>query len=496
MKIPNMDVCLKPALVSFYIQLAFLPIFLGFVDYHHEADASDQHNSVHYVFGGNRPESNIINVYYNLFQDVHVMIYIGFGFLMTFLKRYGFSAVGFNFLLASLIVQWALICEGFYDMEDNKIKISIVSLLRADVAAATVLITMGALLGRTSYIQLLLIGIIEIAVFTGNSYLGSHIFKVTDAGDSIFVHAFGAYFGLAVSYVLARRTKEWTEANPMEGSSYTSDLFAMIGTVFLWMFWPSFNSAEQTGDDQQRAVINTYLSLCACCVTSYAMSAMLTSEHKFDMVHIQNSTLAGGVAIGTAANLMVQPWGAMLIGCIAGIISVCGYSMLTPWIDSKLKIHDTCGVHNLHGMPAVLAALVGALMAGLASEDQYKMSLYQIFPAMAAVDAKATAEYPFLQPGDGRTNLTQAGFQLAAIAATIAIAIVSGAITGLIVSSLGVSPKSGYADDQFWLIHEPHSEHSSHEGTLKLETVSETIDKSSPIGKRLAQGRETDEDFY
>lgn len=29
------------------------------------------------------------------------------------------------------------------------------------------------------------------------------------------------------------------------------------GTVFLWMFWPSFNSAEQTGDDQQRAVINT-----------------------------------------------------------------------------------------------------------------------------------------------------------------------------------------------------------------------------------------------
>lgn len=61
-----------------------------------------------------------------MFQDVHVMIYIGFGFLMTFLKRYGFSAVGFNFLLASLIVQWALICEGFYDMEDNKIKISIV----------------------------------------------------------------------------------------------------------------------------------------------------------------------------------------------------------------------------------------------------------------------------------------------------------------------------------------------------------------------------------
>lgn len=47
-----------------------------------------------------------------VFQDVHVMIFIGFGFLMTFLRKYGFSAVGFNFLLAAAIVQWALICNG------------------------------------------------------------------------------------------------------------------------------------------------------------------------------------------------------------------------------------------------------------------------------------------------------------------------------------------------------------------------------------------------
>ena len=34
-----------------------------------------------------------IDHYYPLYQDVHVMMFIGFGFLMTFLHKYGFSAV-------------------------------------------------------------------------------------------------------------------------------------------------------------------------------------------------------------------------------------------------------------------------------------------------------------------------------------------------------------------------------------------------------------------
>lgn len=41
------------------------------------------------------------------------MVFVGFGFLMAFLQRYGFSSVGFTFLLAALALQWATLVQGF-----------------------------------------------------------------------------------------------------------------------------------------------------------------------------------------------------------------------------------------------------------------------------------------------------------------------------------------------------------------------------------------------
>lgn len=47
------------------------------------------------------------------------------------------------------------------------------------------------------------------------------------------------------------------------------------------------------------------------------------------MVHVQNSTLAGGVAVGSVCNLLIGPHGAVLIGIVAGTISVLGYRYLS-----------------------------------------------------------------------------------------------------------------------------------------------------------------------
>lgn len=50
------------------------------------------------------------------------MIYIGFGFLMTFLRKYGYSATGYTLFLAALVVQWSILVKGFFHMEDGKIR--------------------------------------------------------------------------------------------------------------------------------------------------------------------------------------------------------------------------------------------------------------------------------------------------------------------------------------------------------------------------------------
>ena len=44
---------------------------------------------------------------------------------------------------------------------------------------------------------------------------------------------------------------------------------------------------------------------------------------------------------------------------------------LQPILNSKINLHDTCGVNNLHGMPGILGALAGAVAAGFATVEGY-----------------------------------------------------------------------------------------------------------------------------
>lgn len=379
-----------------------------------------------------KADNELKGLKYSMFQDVHVMIFVGFGFLMTFLARYGFGAVGFNFLISALAIQWAVILNELIHGHDY-IAVGIENLLAADFATAAVLISFGAVLGKASALQLLVMTILELILFHVNEIIGRKHLMAVDAGDSIFVHAFGAYFGLAVARVLF---KPGHNDHPKETSVYHSDLFAMIGSIFLWLFWPSFNSGGLEGEDRHRAVVNTYLALGACCVTAFAVSALVDKKGKLNMVHVQNSTLAGGVAVGAIGNFVIQPWGAILVGIVAAIVSVLGYQYLTPFLASRLGIHDTCGVHNLHGMPAVIAALGSVIAAAVATKENYQDSLKTVFNEAKEFSAG-----------------NQAGYQLAALAVTLVFAIVGGAITGFIMRiPIWGQQQELFEDAEAWLL--------------------------------------------
>jgi len=393
------------------------------------------------VTSGGAKDANGQMDHYARFQDVHVMIFVGFGFLMTFLRKYGFSAVSLNMLVAAFSIQWYIIAGGFihklckpWDDKalESKIEINLELLVLSDFAAAAVLITMGGLLGKVSHQQLLVITFFEIIFFSFNEAINIEQFKTTDMGGSVVLHTFGAYFGLAASWVLTTpEAKEHTD----NGSSKSSDLFSMIGTIFLWMYWPSFNSALAPADQAQRCVINTVLSItgscCAAFITSYYMRG-----GKFNMVDIQNATLAGGVAIGTACSMAISPGGAIFVGLTAGLLSVVGYSVIAPFLERTIGLHDTCGIHNLHGMPGVLAGVVGAIVTACATDDDYQGN------------ANVAATFPgrFDETGEIRSAGSQAGYQIGYLFSTLAMAIVSGIVTGYIAKFAARGPVTLFDD--------------------------------------------------
>ena len=70
-------------------------------------------------------DEHITEISFAAFQDVHVMIFIGFGFLMTFLKKYGLSAVSLNMMIAVICLQWATLVIGFFHMHNGKIHLNL-----------------------------------------------------------------------------------------------------------------------------------------------------------------------------------------------------------------------------------------------------------------------------------------------------------------------------------------------------------------------------------
>ena len=231
---------------------------------------------------------------YNRAIHIMAMLLIGFGFLMVFVRKYGRSALTATFLLVSTALPIYIFSKGMGFL--GEVHSEIDRLIFAEFAAASLLIAAGAVLGRLKMPQYILLGLLFIPFYMFNEWIvpnGGFGFiptgAVVDTGGSIVIHAFGAIFGLGVA--LTMTTKQ--ELEKSIETDATSDRYSMLGSMMLWIFWPSFCAALVTPEQMPHTVVNVIIALCGSTLATYLFSVAL--RKKVSIADIANAALAGCV---------------------------------------------------------------------------------------------------------------------------------------------------------------------------------------------------------
>ncbi|KAF5839982.1 ammonium transporter family-domain-containing protein [Dunaliella salina] len=418
-----------------------------------------------------------ITQFYMWFIHVEIMVFIGFGFLMTYLRRYSLGAIMLNFLGSCLMFLVAILIVGAAQQtlgtDRGTVRVDMHLLIECTYCAATGMIAYGAVIGKATPTQLVWLMVALVPGFALNQYIVVFRLHILDLGGSNVIHLFGCYYGLAVSYVLSRNAPAHGVGHPKRTSSYKNDMSSMLGTLFLWVFWPSFNGHHPLWSrcvhlhGQQEELVSSvhapililpfrtawagHHPLWSRCVhlhgqqqkhvngaraptfqthqtlrmwaqvitlSGAAVSTFMTSVlvgGRINPEHIQNATLAGGVAIGAACSLPITPAGAMVVGMAAGGLGTLGFEYLTPFLDTRLGLRDTCGIHNVHGLPGILGSFVAGLASlGMTTKDFFTRDCAEVTPR--------------------ECGGFQLGYQIAGICVAMGISIVWGLIVGTIIT--------------------------------------------------------------
>jgi Amt family ammonium transporter len=182
------------------------------------------------------------------------------------------------------------------------------------------------------------------------------------AGSSV-VHMTGGVIAVVCSKILGPRIGKYTSdgrSNPIPPHNVA---YVMTGTFILAFGWFGFNAGSTlAGTDTQLAVVavNTMLASASGAFAAYLF--VMAKFGKPDPSWLANGMLAGLVAI-TAPCAFVDPWAALLIGAISGVLVV----VAALFIDTKLKIDDPVGAIAVHGVNGAF----GVLSVGLFANGKY-----------------------------------------------------------------------------------------------------------------------------
>jgi len=187
-----------------------------------------------------------------------------------------------------------------------------------------------------------------------------------DFAGSTVVHTVGGFAALIGTIILKPRTGKFNPdgtANAIPGHSIP---LASLGVFILWFGWFGFNpgSTLSVGDGNLigRVAVNTNIAAASGALAGLIM--IWAISRKPDLSMVMNGSLAGLVAI-TAPCAYVEPWAAIVIGLIGGVIVVFGAALL-----DRLKIDDPVGAVPVHAMNG----LWGTLSIGLFGEKALNLA--------------------------------------------------------------------------------------------------------------------------
>jgi len=186
-----------------------------------------------------------------------------------------------------------------------------------------------------------------------------------DFAGSTVVHTIGGVASLAGAIVLGPRIgRIFARDDKAKGGLPPGHNLALaaIGGFILWFGWYGFNPGStlsaMDGQGIGRIAANTTLAACAGGFT--AMLAALwwgPTKGKFDLAFTVNGFLAGLVAI-TCPCYWVSPFGAIMLGAVAGFIVFAGV-----YIFEWFRIDDPVGAVSVHGLNGIWGTLSLGLFA-------------------------------------------------------------------------------------------------------------------------------------
>jgi len=184
-----------------------------------------------------------------------------------------------------------------------------------------------------------------------------------DFAGSTVVHTVGGAIALAGAIALGPRlgrTFKRDGGGPMPAHDLT---WGAIGGVILWFGWYGFNpgSTLSAMDWEGIGRVATNTTLAACAGGLLSVLIVYPKTKKWDLGISVNGFLGGLVGI-TAPCYWVSPFGAVVIGGIAGIVVVYGIQLL-----EHFRIDDPIGAVPVH----MFCGIWGTLAIGLFAVDKY-----------------------------------------------------------------------------------------------------------------------------